>query len=54
MNLPPEDNLRKEHKSSVPKVLFIQKFHCMPIMVSMCGFIHSLRRVERHDVTKIL
>ncbi len=28
MNLPPEDNLRKEDKSSAPKVSFIRRFHC--------------------------
>ncbi len=27
MNLPPEDNLRKEDKSSAPKVSFIRRFH---------------------------
>jgi len=27
-NLPPKDNLRKEDKSSAPKVSFIRRFHC--------------------------
>ena len=27
-NLPPEDNLRKEDKSSAPKVSFIRRLHC--------------------------
>jgi len=27
-NLPPKDNLRKEDKSSDPKVSFIWRFHC--------------------------
>jgi len=30
-NLPPKDNLRKEGKSSAPKVSFIWKFHCMTL-----------------------
>jgi len=29
-NLPPKDNLRKEDKSSAPKVSFIRRFHCIP------------------------
>ena len=29
MNLPPEDNLRKEGKSSAPKLSFIRRFHCI-------------------------
>ena len=28
-NLPPKDNLRKEDKSSAPKVSFIRRFHCI-------------------------
>jgi len=28
LNLPPKDNLRKEDKSSAPKVSFIRRFHC--------------------------
>jgi len=30
-NLPPKDNLRKEEKSSAPKVSFIRRFHCSPV-----------------------
>jgi len=29
LNLPPKDNLRKEDKSSAPKVSFIWRFHCI-------------------------
>ncbi len=31
MNLPPEDNLRNEDKSSAPKVSFIGRFHCIQL-----------------------
>jgi len=31
-NLPPKDNLRKEDKSSAPKVSFLRRFHCIHIV----------------------
>jgi len=34
-NLPPKDNLRKEDKSSAPKVSFIRRFHCSWTRASM-------------------
>ena len=36
MNLPPEDNLRKEGKSSAPKVSFIRRFHCTILLAFCC------------------
>jgi len=32
-NLPPKDNLRKEDKSSAPKVSFIRRFHCTSLCI---------------------
>ena len=34
-NLPPKDNLRKEDKSSAPKVSFIRRFHCSTTVVPL-------------------
>jgi len=33
-NLPPKDNLRKEDKSSAPKVSFIRRFHCIGLGIA--------------------
>ncbi len=35
MNLPPEDNLRKEDKSSAPKLSFIRRFHCISLEIPL-------------------
>ncbi len=41
MNLPPEDNLRKEDKSSAPKVSFIRRFHCTLATTLLSCFVVS-------------
>jgi len=38
LNLPPKDNLRKEDKSSAPKVSYIRRFHCMPLWKIIASF----------------
>jgi len=40
LNLPPKDNLRKEDKSSAPKVSFIWRFHCN-FLPSLATIIHQ-------------
>ncbi len=48
MNLPPEDNLRKEDKSSAPKVSFIRRFHCINITTCYVEAIHAVNAVLWH------
>ncbi len=35
LNLPPKDNLRKEDRSTAPKVSFIRRFHCSTIFAAI-------------------